>query len=92
MALFGATSSVPLRRGSMQGAFKVGLMDIDKDTPDADELDVPFGKRPVSGEVAGILPEDIIREIATLLSTADILSFSLAVSTLSLAVSLPLIH
>lgn len=66
----------------MQGAFKVGLVDIDKDAPDVDELDVSLGKRHISGEVAGVLPEDIIREIATLLSTADILSFSLASSCL----------
>lgn len=79
MNLFSA-SSVPLRRGSVQGASsKYGLVDLDADPLDLEELHISPAKCPTISGIAGDIPEDIVREIASLLSIADILNFSLTV-------------
>jgi hypothetical protein len=83
MNLFSTSSVVPLRRGSVQGAHKFGLVDMDTDTQDVEEIDIGTSKNFSQCGIAGSIPEDIIREIAALLSIADILSFSLAVSSVS---------
>lgn len=82
MTLF-TNSSVPLRRGSVQGALKFGLVDIDTDSPDVDQLSFSSARHSVDGGITGSIPEDIIREIAALLPIADILNFSLTVRSAS---------
>jgi hypothetical protein len=81
-----STTSVPLRRSSVQGAAasahgKFGGAGLEGDLQDVSVVveDVEAGKR---GGVAGSIPEDVICEIAAVLSIADILSFSLTVSSL----------
>jgi hypothetical protein len=77
---FFSNSSVPLRRGPVQAApGKFGLVDLDADPLDLDEPLNPVAKCLPDSGIAGSIPEDIIREIAPLLSIADILSFSLTV-------------
>lgn len=92
MTLF-STSSVPLRRSSVQGApGKFGLVDIDTDSPDLEEQDKTSAKFSLDAGITGSIPEDIIREIATFLSIADILSFSLTVRSLNLSFLLATLH
>jgi hypothetical protein len=77
---FFSNSSVPLRRSSVQTApGKFGLVDLDADPLDLEDSDRSPAKCPPDPGIAGSIPEDIIREIAPLLSIADILSFSLTV-------------
>lgn len=88
MTLF-SNSSVPVRQGPVQSAQQFGLVDVDTDTQEPEGNDKGISKRPLEGGIAGSLPEDVIRKIATLLSIADVLNFSLTVSSPSLSIYHP---